>query len=295
VINGLEGLEWGALVSALGLGLRHGFDWDHIAAITDLNSTQARDRGGIALATLYILGHALVVTALGMAAIMAGATIPAWMDAAMGRMVGVTLVALGLYLLVSLLRHRRDLRLASRWMLALAGMRRVARWVKRSSPDTTDTVEFDHEHEHGVAERHATGADSPGAGPVAVRTRTHRHRHTHRAPLPPDPFAAPGRGAAFAVGLLHGVGAETPTQVLIFATAAGAASAWAGAALLGAFVVGLIAANTAIAVLSHFGALSLSRNFAVFAVISVVVAALSLYLGLVLALGLGEGLPAVFG
>jgi high-affinity nickel permease len=36
------GLGVGLLVSALLLGLRHGVDWDHIAAITDLSVTRSR-------------------------------------------------------------------------------------------------------------------------------------------------------------------------------------------------------------------------------------------------------------
>ena len=31
----------GVLVTGLALGLRHGIDWDHIAAITDITSTTA--------------------------------------------------------------------------------------------------------------------------------------------------------------------------------------------------------------------------------------------------------------
>ena len=33
----------GIAAAALALGLRHGIDWDHIAAITDITSTAATD------------------------------------------------------------------------------------------------------------------------------------------------------------------------------------------------------------------------------------------------------------
>lgn len=52
---------------------------------------------------------------------------------------------------------------------------------------------------------------------------------------------------AFAIGVLHGTGAETPTQVVLFAGAAAAGSAGGAALVLGAFVVGLIVSDLALA------------------------------------------------
>jgi high-affinity nickel-transport protein len=51
------------------LGFRHGIDWDHIAALTDLTASRDRVRQSMALATMYAVGHALVVFALGVATI----------------------------------------------------------------------------------------------------------------------------------------------------------------------------------------------------------------------------------
>ena len=50
----------GLLATSFALGLRHGFDWDHIAAIADLNSTADERRRGFALSLYYALGHAVV-------------------------------------------------------------------------------------------------------------------------------------------------------------------------------------------------------------------------------------------
>ncbi len=142
----------GLLVTAVLLGVRHGIDWDHIAAITDITSSTAaggagdrrhadeheipgaprHDHGGpsevaahvagpgaaaltpaalaiprptrgralgaqveaIRLGTLYALGHALVVAALGLGALAFGTVLPDWVDPIMGRLVGVTLLVL---------------------------------------------------------------------------------------------------------------------------------------------------------------------------------------------------------
>jgi hypothetical protein len=98
-----------------------------------------------------------------------------------------------------------------------------------------------------------------------------------------------------AVGMIHGVGAETPTQVLIFLAAAGAGGAAVGVAVLVAFLIGLLATNTLITLGSAFGFLSASKNFAVYATVGVIVGAFSLVLGVLFLLGQESVLPAFFG
>ena len=47
------------------VGIRHGIDLDHIAAITDITSSQSKSLLGFLYASLYALGHGLVVILLG--------------------------------------------------------------------------------------------------------------------------------------------------------------------------------------------------------------------------------------
>src|SRR5947208_3252895 len=54
---------------------------------------------------------------------------------------------------------------------------------------------------------------------------------------------------AFGIGVLHGTGAETPTQVLLFASAGASGSSAAAALILGAFLIGLLASYVLVAVL----------------------------------------------
>src|SRR5574338_457890 len=150
----------GVLMTGLVLGIRHGIDWDHIAAITDITitgehhghggqpelrahatgpgaATLAPAAAGVAsgvggasatstrweavrLGTLYALGHGAVVVALGIAALSFGALLPEWLDPIMGRIVGLTLVALGVWVLYSVYRYAVGgdaFHLRSRWML----------------------------------------------------------------------------------------------------------------------------------------------------------------------------------
>src|SRR5688572_23988067 len=92
--------------TALALGLRHGVDWDHIAAISDIaggatDSKAAEQRRVFGLASLYALGHAAVVALLGLAALYFQAILPDWIDPIMERVVGATLVFLGVWVLYS--------------------------------------------------------------------------------------------------------------------------------------------------------------------------------------------------
>jgi high-affinity nickel-transport protein len=67
------------------------------------------------------------------------------------------------------------------------------------------------------------------------------------------------RRAAFAIGVLHGTGAETPTQVVLFASAAAAGSTAGALLVLLAFVSGLIASDVGVALVWLTGRLHSTR------------------------------------
>ncbi len=70
----------GVIVSAFLFGFRHGIDWDHIAAITDIAGSQDDRRSAMFFGTMYALGHALVVFLIGTAAILLGERLPESVD-----------------------------------------------------------------------------------------------------------------------------------------------------------------------------------------------------------------------
>jgi high-affinity nickel permease len=302
----------GLLATALVLGFRHGFDWDHLAAITDVTSTTAtadaaelgheavheethehahahggaeeltvhgvatsdlgsstsragretpmapaprprlvvEQRRALILGSLYALGHATVVSVLGLLALAFGAVLPDWVDPIMGRVVGFTLVLLGAWVFISLYqyaRHGTAFRLRSRWMLVFDsiryGWRRFQAWL--------------HGHEH----------------------------------VDPIEMSSYGARTAFGVGMIHGIGAETGTQVLLIAAIGGAGGAGLGIPMLVAFVVGLLISNSMVVLITATGFVASRVRERLYLGIGVVAGTFSLVIGLVFLLQLNDRLP----
>lgn len=303
-------MSLGLLLTALGLGLRHGIDWDHIAAIADLSSTTKDKKRGFALSMAYAVGHGAVVFVLGTFAILFGLAIPDSLDEWMGRIVGVTLVALGAWILVELARKGKDFRLRSRWMLVLNGTFAGFRRVRQSVSGRQISVEHEHTHTH-VDDSHSdvqahdhahAEATAAIAAPVAtgrfgaLRTRLHGHDHSHAhrhdLTLPDDPDATYGHGTATGIGMLHGVGIESPTQIAIFVASTAAVGVGFGLMLLGTWVLGLIIANAFLATVAGAGLLNAEKSFPIYAALAVVLSIASIVLGVLFIFGL-DILPAL--
>ncbi|HEY6413694.1 MAG TPA: hypothetical protein VIX42_08400 [Edaphobacter sp.] len=194
-----------ALLSCALLGLRHGFDYDHLAAISDITSVQHTWREGMRLGLLYALGHALTVAILGTAVIFLHLSLPHHMDAIGERLVGATLIILAIYVLVSFLRRK---------------------------PDTP------HNHD---APRSRIALLISGARYTAWRVRTLRNPDA----VKPAPFAfSYDRSSVFIIGIIHGLGAETPSQLLLFLLAANLGGTSKGFFGLLSFIAGLLIMNT---------------------------------------------------
>lgn len=210
----------------------------------------AEQRHAVVLGTLYALGHAFVVFVLGVLALSFGAILPGWVDPIMGRVVGFTLVALGVWVFVSLWQYWRGgtaFRLRSRWMLVYDGARYG--WRK-------------------------------------FQARFHGHEHVE-----PLEMSSYGRRTALGVGMIHGIGAETGSQALLIAAVGGASGAGLGVPMLVAFSIGLVAANTAIVVLSTTGFVAGQVRRPIYLAIGVLAGTFSIAVGLVFVLGTESMLP----
>jgi high-affinity nickel-transport protein len=303
-VAGSKAFHIGLVLTAFGFGFRHGIDWDHVAALTDITSSQTDRRRSMWFATLYALGHALVVFALGFGAIVLAQRLPNGVDTVMERFVGATLIILAAYVFYALGRDRRDFRMRSRWMLLFASVHKTFQWARtRGRPSQLIEIVHDHPHatteahdpEHDHAHEHEHDRVRVGGAATTGRHQSHRHPHRHQLAMPDDPFADYAPRTAFGVGMIHGVGAETPTQVLIFLTAAGAGGKAAGLLLLVCFLVGLLASNSLVALAGAVGFLGATRNFRLYVAVSLVTAVFSLVIGTVFLFGSSSVLPAMLG
>ncbi|MDH3539119.1 MAG: hypothetical protein OEP52_03910 [Acidimicrobiia bacterium] len=281
-------MTFGLVASAFLLGLRHGVDWDHLAAISDIAATQDSPRRGVVMSSLYVAGHAAVVLLIGAFAIVTGRNLPDWADTLMGMVVGWTLIILGAYVGYTLIRHRGTVPLRSRWMIVLTGVRKGYIWVRsRLAREASTPIAHTHRHS-ALATFHHTGDEVPAEG------RLPRHSHHHVHDPADDPFTDYTPVTSIGIGMLHGVGAETPTQVLVFLAAANAGGSAAGLAVLVAFLVGLVLANSAITVSAAYGLFAANRRSWIYTGLAGATSAVSLFVGTLLVLGQDAFLPALF-
>lgn len=290
-----EGLRFGVIAATFLYGLRHGIDLDHLAAISDIAGSQTKTGRGLLLATAYAFGHAVVVLILGGLAIVAGEWLPRGVDRAMEHVVGVSLLLLAFYVFYSLIRYGHEFRLRSRWMLLFEGVRRTFRWLKGQA--TRIRVEIEHSHDYGSPD-HDHGALSPGPPhpslPAGLSVQTTSRRHRHVLALPEDPFLDHGLATSVGIGMIHGVGAETPTQVLLLVTAAGVGGRLSGLLLLGAFIAGLLVSNSAVAAATAVGFAQGRRAPAIYLTLALVTGITSLVMGLLYVAGRASLLPSLF-
>jgi high-affinity nickel permease len=242
-----------ALISAAILGFRHGLDYDHIAAITDISSVQSRPRDAMRYGLLYVAGHAAMVATLGAAAISFRVTLPASSDRWAERLVGITLLVLGLYVLGTAFR-----------------------------PGT---------HSHGPRTRITLLIN----GVLWIYWRLGRVFGGTRVEAPQVFKNGYGTSSTFLVGVIHGLGAETPTQILLFLMTANLGGTSAGLLALLMFIVGLLIMNTLMcasaagvfsATLSHPNALRF---------VTVATSAYSIVVGAIFLFGSASRLPSLTG
>lgn len=237
-----------ALVSAVLLGCRHGFDYDHIAAISDITSVQGTGRKAMRLGLLYAAGHAATVAVLGTLVIFFQLSLPRGIDRIAERLVGLTLVVLGFYVLGSLFNGNRAPR--SRIQILVNS----ARWL---------------------------------------HWKIGSWWHDHEAAKPRPAVWGYDDRSVFVIGVVHGLGAETPSQLMVFLLAANLGGVARGFIGLGVFIAGLLAMNTLMTAMAagFFGFSSRRPRFQHF--LTALTAIYSLIVGAIFLFGSAGSLPAL--
>jgi high-affinity nickel permease len=189
------------LISCAVLGFRHGFDYDHIAAISDITSVQQKPSSAMRLGLLYAAGHAAMIALLGSLVILFQLSLPPRLDSLAERLVGLTLILLAIYVMGSLVWGNPHAIPPSRAALIIKGYRRMRR---RFSGAT-----------HGPSGSAIEDEDLNYTGSIA-----------------------------FGIGVIHGLGAETPSQLALFLLAANLGGVAKGIGGMAMFLAGLLVMNT---------------------------------------------------
>ncbi len=242
-----------ALGSCLLLGLRHGFDYDHLAAISDITAVQRNWKSGLRLGMTYALGHAFMVAVLGVAVLELHMGLPEGLDHWTERLIGLTLIVLGIGVVAGILRRdahgHRHSRIESRLAIAINGILWAAWRIRRLG------------------------------NPALPRPERFQWMYTGKS--------------VFLIGVLHGVGAETPSQLALFFLTANLGGTSRGLLGLSAFALGLVAMN-ALMTASMGGAFKASgQHPGFYHVIAWTGAAYSCVIGLIFLLGISDRLPAL--
>ncbi|MFZ0807413.1 MAG: hypothetical protein WAN03_14560 [Candidatus Sulfotelmatobacter sp.] len=243
-----------ALISAAVLGFRHGLDYDHIAAITDISSVQAKVSDAMRYGLLYVSGHATTVAVLGAAAIAFRVSLPAASDRWAERLVGITLLTLGIYVLGTFFREAPH---------------------SHSRPRTRITLLIN--------------------AMLWVYWRLTKVFGGTRVEAPQVFKDGYGTSSTFLVGVIHGLGAETPTQLLVFLMAANLGGTASGLLGLLMFIVGLLAMNTLMcASAAGLFSTALAKPHALRA-LTLATSAYSIVVGVIFLLGTSDKLPSLTG
>ncbi len=320
----------GVISAALALGLRHGIDWDHIAAITDITSTTAElpdeekwltGEPGVMLTdeSHHSIGHSHGETETAMiaeTAVAAGhdpahthaetvrqSTGAGNADARSGQMATVT---------GFVSKQRSALMLGSLYALGhgsivfLLGVLAIV--ARQFLPDWIDPVMervvgvtlillalylfyaifrfFRSGEEVRLRSRWMLVFSGVRNAYEGVRARVfgkpRKHVHTEKQY---------GARTALGIGAIHGIGAETGTQVLLITTAVGASSQVAGVIALLAFIVGLLISNTVITVVSTVTVISSSRRQWIYVAAGGIAAVFSLVVGVLFLAQASDLLP----
>jgi high-affinity nickel-transport protein len=298
----------GLITTALALGFRHGFDWDHLAAITDVTSTTTTAEAGE-------LDHEVVHEQAAPGAHAHGhggpeelathevrpdtsthphpAQPPRFVPEQRRALLLGSLYALGHAAVVAFLGT-----------LALLFGAVLPDWVDQvMGPVVGATLLFlgiwvfvslyqyaRHGHQFRLRSRWMLVFDSVRYAWRRFQARLHGHEH-----VDPIEMSSYGVRTAFGVGMIHGIGAETGTQVLLIAAIGGASSQGLGIPMLVAFIAGLLLANSIVVLVTATGFIASRFRERVYVVIGVVAGTFSLVIGAIFLLGLESRLPSILG
>lgn len=226
---------------AVFIGMRHGIDGDHVAAIADMVGSEERKKKQLTLGVLYAVGHGMIVMIIGVLFIYIGLQLPDSTKQVLEMLVSFTLILLGLFIIWSIFQQKKDYEYKSRLRIVVEFFQTIA-------------------------------------SKVTSGTKTN--------PLSPTKLGAIG---AFIIGILHGIGVESPTQIAIISNAIGLDNLTVALIQLTLFVIGLLIATIGITFCLSWGFMKARVKDKLFLLLGTVTGAYSLALGIFMMVELVKG------
>ena len=293
----------GLIGTALVLGIRHGFDWDHLAAIADVTSTTATaDHAEQDHAAAHTTAARHEHRHGGPDEVTVHRDQPEdsdhprpgptrLIDQQKRAMLLGTLYALGHAAVVAVLG-----------ILALSFGAILPDWVDTvMGPVVGATLVFlgiwvfaslyqyaRHGREFRLRSRWMLVFGSLRY--VWRRFQAWLHGHEHVDPMEMSSY---GARTAFGVGMIHGIGAETGTQIVLIASIGLASSQGLGIPMMVAFIAGLLISNSIVVLISATGFIASRLRERLYVAIGVVAGTFSLVIGTVFLFGLDADLPSL--
>ncbi|MGJ7919233.1 High-affinity nickel-transporter [Neobacillus sp. LXY-4] len=226
---------------AILIGMRHGMDGDHVAAIADMVGSEKKKRKQLSLGMMYALGHGTIVLTIGFISIYLGLEMSEQTRQKMELLVGVTLVILGGYMMYSLFQQKEGYEYKSRLQIIFLFLAKCAEKTNLK----------------GIEKR---------------LTPLHL-----------------GIISAFIIGVIHGIGVESPTQITILTNVTGDHTFAAATVQLILFVVGLLISTVLIAFLLTWGFMKARLRKSLFLLLGLVTGIYSLVLGITMLVEILKG------
>jgi len=133
------------LVMALGLGMIHALDADHIVAVSVLSSDRTSIKNSLRYAWLWAAGHGLVLLIMSLLFYQAGQQWPALISETAERLVGLTLIVLGVLIVYRLRRSQLQIKFHSH-----DGLKPHAHWLQLAK-NTVNNNQVKNSHHHKAA------------------------------------------------------------------------------------------------------------------------------------------------
>ncbi|MFC0270557.1 High-affinity nickel-transporter [Metabacillus herbersteinensis] len=226
---------------AVFIGMRHGMDSDHVAAIADMVGSEERKRRQVSLGLMYALGHGLIVLIIGLISILIGLKLPTNAQVFLEGFVGITLLLLGGFILYTVFVQRNEYEYKSRIKIVYEFLANFTPKAKRE----------------GI-----------------------------KANLSPLAFGVIG---AFLIGIIHGIGVETPTQLAVITNAVGMSNLSAAMIQLFLFVIGLLISTIFITCCLSWGFVKARFRKQLFIILGSITGIYSIGLGVIMLVELVKG------